>query len=154
MIDYRKCYSASKQSGGDIGLELIHEWDYLTELFGMPERVNMYSGKYSDLEITSDDIAIYIAAYNSMLVSLSLDYFWRYTKREIELYCDDEVIVGDFTKSEIRFLKSGKVISLQEERDSYQLRELGYFLNLDDEYNNQNTILHAFDVLKIAKGIL
>lgn len=154
MIDYRKCYSASKQSGGDIGLELIHEWDYLTELFGMPERVNMYSGKYSDLEITSDDIAIYIAAYNSMLVSLSLDYFGRYTKREIELYCDDEVIVGDFTKSEIRFLKSGKVISLQEERDSYQLRELEYFLNLDDEDNNQNSILHAFDVLKIAKGIL
>ena len=72
----------------------------------------------------------------------------------VELYCDDEVIVGDFTKSEIRFLKSGKVISLQEERDSYQLRELGYFLNLDDEDNNQNTILHAFDVLKIAKGIL
>lgn len=154
MTDYRKCYSASKENGGDIGLELIHEWDYLIELFGFPKRMNMLSGKYSDLEISSDDIAIYIAEYGTMLVSLSLDYFGRSRKREIELYCDDDVIVGDFVKSEIRFLKSDKAIRLPEERDSYQIRELEYFLSLNNEECNPNSISHAFDVLKIARGIV
>ena len=154
MTNYRECYSASKKNGGDVGLELIHEWDYLVELFGFPQRMRMLSGKYSDLEISSDDIAIYIAEYKTMLVSLSLDYFGRSRKREIELYCDDDVIVGDFVKSEIHFLKSDKAIRLPEERDSYQIRELEYFLSLSNEECNQNSISHAFDVLKIAKGII
>ena len=152
--DYRQCYSADKQNGGDVGLELIHEWDYLVELFGMPQRVNMLSGKYSNLEITSDDIALYIAEYKDMLVSLSLDYFGRYARRDIELYCEDEVIIGDFIRNEIRFLSSGKVISLQEERDSYQLKELKYFLAIQSEKDNSNKIIHAFEVLKLAKGII
>lgn len=150
--DYRKCYSASKAKGGDIGIELIHEWDYLTDLFGMPEQVNLLSGKFSQLEIDSDDIALYLGQYKDKVVSLSLDYFGRIARREIEFYLPDEVIVGDFIKSEIRYLKSGKIVSLKEDRDVYQRAELEYFLDLQNEAENVNSVKHAVEVLKIAKG--
>ena len=39
------------------------------------------------------------------------------------------MVVGDFIKAEIRFLKSGRVIGLAEERNEYCLREIGYFFD-------------------------
>lgn len=41
-LDYRKTYSAHKDMGGGVSIDLIHEWDYLTYLFGWPERVHSY----------------------------------------------------------------------------------------------------------------
>ncbi len=152
-INYRNCYSAKKSQGGDIGLELIHEMDYITDLFGIPETIKMIAGHYSHLEITSDDIALYIAEYQDKLISIHLDYFGRIPKREIEIYCQDEVIVGDFINRQIILKRSGEIISLPEDRDNYQQKELEYFLTLDKNTENINTLNHAFDVLKLAKGV-
>ena len=61
--DYREVYSAKKSLGGGVAIDLIHEWDYLTYLFGFPEEVFNLQGKFSHLEIDSEDISIYIARY-------------------------------------------------------------------------------------------
>ena len=42
-VDYRTVYSAHKDMGGGVTIDLIHEWDYLVELFGKPEK--MYNFK-------------------------------------------------------------------------------------------------------------
>ena len=68
-----------------VSIDLIHEWDYLTWLFGFPDEVCNFRGKYSDLEIDSDDHSVYIAKYPDKQISLSLDYFGRIERREIEL---------------------------------------------------------------------
>ena len=67
-VDYRNIYSADKQKGGGVTLDLIHELDYLTDLFGIPERSLHVQGKYSDLEITSDDIRINWRKYISTIL--------------------------------------------------------------------------------------
>ena len=38
-VDYRTVYSAHKAMGGGVTIDLIHEWDYLVELFGVPEQL-------------------------------------------------------------------------------------------------------------------
>ncbi len=154
-IDYRETYSAHRELGGGVSIDLIHEWDYLTYLFGMPTNVSCYMGKVSDLEIDSDDYAIYIAQYKNMIAELHLDYFGRKSIRNIELYTDEDTIIGDLINSQVRFLKEGKLIDLTEDRDAYQKRELAYFVDLITKGGeSQNDIANALQVLELTQGIL
>ena len=41
-VDYRLVYSASKEKGGGVAIDLIHEWDYITYLFGFLKRCLVY----------------------------------------------------------------------------------------------------------------
>lgn len=151
--DYRNTYSAHKNLGGGVAVDLIHEWDYLTELFGMPRHVYYSGGKFSHLEIDSDDLAVYIGVYDKLLVELHLDYFGRSVERKLTLYMRDEVIEADIENSRITYLVSGKIIHLPEDRDEYQKRELLHFLDIvDGKCSNDNSVKHALDVLKIAKN--
>ena len=65
-IDYRKNYSAHADAGGGVRIDLIHEWDYLTALFGFPDKVYSISSTISELEIDSEDIAVYIAQLQTL----------------------------------------------------------------------------------------
>ena len=152
--DYRTTYSAHKDMGGGVSIDLIHEWDYLTYLFGWPEKVYSLIGKKSNLKIDSDDYAIYIAEFEDKVAELHLDYFGRKTIREVQLFTKDDTIVGDIVNNQIRFLKSGKEIDFQEERDDYQKRELSYFLDMIFENKVQeNSYYHGINLLKLTQGI-
>lgn len=152
--DYRKTYSAQKALGGGVSIDLIHEWDYLTYLFGIPERVQKFIGKKSDLEIDSDDYAIYIAEYSDKIAELHLDYFGRKTIRKIQLFTKDETIIGDIANNKISLLVAGKEIDFHEERDDYQKRELVQFLSL---IFREIPIIEGFhrgiDVLALTQGM-
>lgn len=151
-VDYRKVYSAKKELGGGISLDCIHEWDYLIYLFGFPEKVLNIQGKYSELEIDSDDISIYLAKYKDKLVELHLDYIGKDTRREIELITEKGLIVADFIKNEIRFSYKDKV-TFENDDDEIYIRELEEFLMMIEQKRvNTNNIEHAYEVLKIAKG--
>ena len=151
-IDYRETYSARKDMGGGVSIDLIHEWDYIHYLFGKPNEVINFKGTYSDLEIDSDDISIYIAKYESMLLELHLDYFGRKPIREIQLFTKNDTIVGDLINSSVTFLNENKNISYGENRDDYQEKEIEYFFDLiEGKQNNHNSIIDAIETLKIAK---
>lgn len=151
--DYRKTYSAHKELGGGVAIDLIHEWDYLTDLFGMPEKVLYVGGKFSDLDIDSDDLAVYTGVYKKRIIELHLDYFGRKTVRELTLYTSEDVIRADLVNGKINYLKSGETVDVHEERDNYQKRELQHFLDIvDGKVINDSTVDHAVKVLKIAKN--
>ena len=153
--DYRDTYSAHKNLGGGVSIDLIHEWDYLTYLFGWPEQIKCFVGKKSNLEIDSDDYAIYIAEFENQIAELHLDYFGRKTIREIQLFTKDETIVGDIANNKITFLTSGKVIAFNEERDDYQKRELEHFLDMIQGKDTvENGYDHGLKVLELTQGIL
>lgn len=151
--DWKKCYSAHQDMGGGVDIDLIHEWDYLTYLFGFPQKVHSIHGRYSDVTVDSCDNAVYIGAYSQMSVSLHLDYFGRVSRRELEIFTSEDVLVADFIKGRIDFLKSGRSIDVVQERDEMQCAELEYFLSIKDEQENNNTIEHAMRVLRLARGI-
>lgn len=153
--DYRQTYSAHKELGGGVSIDLIHEWDYLTYLFGWPEKLCTMIGKKSDLEISSDDYAIYIAEYPNMIAELHLDYFGRKTIREIQLIAKDETIIGDLVNNKIFFLNSGREIDFQEERDDFQKRELVHFIDMiSGNTSLDDGFAHGLKVLKLTQGII
>lgn len=147
--DYRKVYAADRTSGG-VKLDLVHEFDYLVALFGLPRRHFLAEGRFSDLEIACNDTVAYVGEYADKLVELHLDYHGRTAQRYVELNVADEVVRCDFLKSEIGFLKSGKVILLSEDRNEYCKHEIGYFLRFaEGTVGNINSVRHANAILNL-----
>jgi|SRR5690554_966865 len=151
-IDYIDNYSAKRIMGGGVSLDLIHELDYLRFLFGRPERVFNLRKKVSSLEIDSEDISLYILDYKDKTGEVHLDYFGRLTRRGIEVFMEDEVIIGDLINNSVRFLKAQKEITFSDEEDFY-LREMRYFLSkaLARE-KTFNEVEEAYDTLKLSEG--
>ena len=152
-VDYRKTYSAHKDMGGGVSIDLIHEWDYLQYLIGFPERAYSIIEKRSGLEIDSDDVALYIADYGDKTAEIHLDYFGRVPIRKIEIFTKEDTVECDLLTDTISFLKSGEQIILTEERDDTQARELEAFLDMiQGKRENTNDIEHALNTLILAKG--
>lgn len=153
--DYRQTYSAHKDMGGGVSIDLIHEWDYLTYLFGWPEKVSSMIGRKSQLEIDSDDYAIYIAEFANMIAELHLDYFGRKTIREIELFTKNDTILGDIANNKVTSLRENKVIDFHEERDDYQKRELLHFIDMIIQRSEvEKGYEHGLKVLELTQGRL
>ena len=151
--DYRNVYSAKKDLGGGVELDLIHEWDYLTWLIGFPQVVKSIVGRKSSLEIDSNDIAVYIAEYKDKVVEVHLDYFGRVPVRKMELICEDDDIIVDMVENCIICRKTGENLHFEEDRDDFQKKELKHFFDiLSGDAVNDNSIENALEVLKIAKG--
>lgn len=148
-IDYRTVYSGKKAMGGGVALDLIHEWDYLTYLFGMPETVYGFKGGYSELEIDSDDLAVYIGKYPDKIIEVHLDYFGRVATRKLELYCKDYKIEVDLLKNRIQYDGEAYKQLIFEEEDFY-LEEMSFFFDIiDGEKSNINSIEHAKKILEL-----
>ncbi len=153
--DYRNLYSASRQLGGGVSLDLIHEWDYLVYLTGFPQNVKSMISKKSKLEIDSDDIAVYIAEYPDKIVEIHLDYFGRKPMRQIELFMEDDTITADLNQHYIRWMKAEKEVRFTEQRDDYQQAELVHFFKIAaGQTPNDNGLETACRMLQTARGEL
>lgn len=151
-VDYRQTYSAKKELGGGVSIDLIHEWDYLYYLFGEPDEVCSFKGKYSDLEINSDDLAVSMARYSDKIAEIHLDYFGRSPIREIQLFTADDIITGDLINQKVSFMKSQKIINFGEQRNDYQKKEIEMFMDIfEKKAENPNDLHTALKVLKLAK---
>lgn len=153
--DYRKTYSAHKDMGGGVSIDLIHEWDYLTWLFGMPTECKQMISKVSNLEIDSDDLAVYIGRNDKTSFELHLDYFGRQTIRTLDLFTEKDTIHCDLIGGTVSYLKEGKTVKLESERNAFQMKEIEHFFEIiNNNTDNDSTPEHAYRVLKIAKGEL
>ena len=152
-VDYRTVYSAHKAMGGGVTIDLIHEWDYLVELFGVPEKLYNFKGTYSDLEIDSDDLSVYIARYPTLLAEVHLDYFGRGYRRSIELFCHDGSYLADFGAGTLP-LPDGTVQHYEEDVNRRYEREMEYYVDyaLTGSGESCNPPALALNVLKLTLG--
>ena len=150
--DYRQSYSARRNLGGGVILDLIHEWDYLVWFWGFPETSTCITGKFSALEIDSEDVALYIAKTKKTVIELHLDYFGRKPKRMLEIFFNDDFIEADILNKEIKSIKMDNIIKFNETRDDIQLKEIKHFFSMIEENEiNDNALDKALKVLKIAQ---
>ena len=110
--DYRKTYSARKDTGGGVLLDLSHELDYVQWLAGTINIEHKISKKVSDLEIETDDILLLSGrSASGAYVHISLNYFTRKPVRQIlidgegislqaNLFTKELSVYEDDTKSE------------------------------------------------------
>lgn len=150
--DYRQTYSAHADLGGGVDIDLIHEWDYLTWLFGMPNICQAVVGKFSALEIDSNDTALYVAKNDLMTFELHLDYFGRKTQRTLDIFTQNDTIQCDLIAGTITYLKEGKTINVNAERNAFQMAEIKHFFNIaEGRIENDSNVEHGVKVLKLTK---
>lgn len=150
--DYRQTYSAHKDLGGGVDIDLIHEWDYLTWLFGMPTQCYGIAGKFSDLEIDSHDTALYVAKNEHVTFELHLDYFGRKTQRTLDIFTVEDTIQCDIVSGVVSYLKEGKTLRFNSERNDFQMAEIKHFFDIvEGRVENDSNVAHGVNVLKLTK---
>ena len=151
--DYRQTYSAHADLGGGVDIDLIHEWDYLTWIFGIPTQCLGIAGTFSNLEIDSNDTALYIAKNDKMTFELHLDYFGRKTQRTLDIFTQDDTIQCDLIAGTISYLKEGKTINVNAERNAYQIAEIKHFFDIaEGRIENDSNVEHGLKVLKLTQS--
>ncbi|MFT4855353.1 MAG: putative dehydrogenase [Algoriphagus sp.] len=137
--DYRVGMSASKEKGGGVMLDLVHEFDYLRWLLGKPRKVASFYQTNSQLEIETEDLAdVLIQFENGINGSIHLDYH----QRKLIRFC---IITGE--RGTIKWdLAARKVIlthhdhSIEEFEFSNFERNDRYLQVLDAFFNNPGDV--------------
>ena len=115
--DYTKSYSASSSKGGGVLRDLSHELDYLQFLFGNWEHMTALGGKFSQLEIDSDDHYSFIYQTKQVpLVTLQINYLDHIMQRMLIINTDKVTYKADFINNTLQ--KNDEFLQFDLGRDS------------------------------------
>ncbi len=150
--DFRVIYSANKIMGGGVHLDLIHELDYCCWLFGFPISRQCLQMNKSSLEIDAIDSARYLFAYDEYNASITLNYFRRDAKRQIEIVTSEDTLIIDLLLNKVTSNISGEILFQSDQSiiETYT-KQIAYFVN---QLKTGNVLMNNFDyainVLKLA----
>lgn len=150
-VDYKQVYSANHKMGGGVHLDLIHELDYITWLFGKPLHTQALLRSNSSLKIDAIDYANYQLCYPDFTASVLLNYYRRDARRTCEIVLEDSTILVDLQQQKVWRDKTLVFSSEMDPLHTYK-EQMKYFLSAikDDSGYIMNDIQTAFDVLKIC----
>jgi predicted dehydrogenase len=95
-IDYRRSYSASRELGGGVVLDLVHELDAARWILGEFDSVVAVGGHMSSLEMSSEDaVVIGLTRARGPVVAVGLDYVARRPVRRYEFYGEKGTLTWD-----------------------------------------------------------
>jgi predicted dehydrogenase len=95
-VDYRNTVSAQKILGGGVLLELSHEIDYLSWIFGDLQYLQSVMGTIGHLDIDVEDFAsAHFVTSAGVPISLTMDFLRRGKSRECVVVCHDGTLKWD-----------------------------------------------------------
>ena len=155
--DYRDGMSAKIAAGGGVILDLIHELDYTSWLFGPIARVACFADKLSSLEIETEDTAAILLKFQSGAIgTVSLDYVQRFPSRTCRIIGELGTILWDYHGQKVDWYQDNNK-SWEEfdysgfERNDRFLAEMQHFLAcLNGEETPKVDLAVGLSVLKVA----
>ena len=150
--NFREIYSANRSMGGGVHLDLFHEVDYITWLFGLPHKSNRIIRNASSLEIDAIDYANYSLEYEEFAANIVLNYYRKKPKRTMELVLSDRAILIDLVNNKITD-DSGNVIFhfVDFNMNQTYFDQMNYFVEcLKEKVKPMNSMKESIDVLKVV----
>ena len=145
--DYRESYSSKRREGGGVLRDLSHELDYINFLTGKWITLTAFGGKFSNLEIDSDDVfKVIIETINCKSLSLELNYLDKNPKRYINLISEEYSIYADLINNKLIINEKAEFIEM--EPNQTYIDEHKNFL-----YDNGNDLCSLQEGLEITKMI-
>ena len=162
--DYRQGVSAQRKLGGGVLLELSHEIDYLTWIFGSVKSVTGYINKLSDLEIDVEDLAHCFLSFKGIpsgqevQATLNMDFIRKDPIRQCTVIGEKGTLNWDGIKNKVTIFndKEGwKLIYGQEEDIDLSYRaQLIHFLDcVENDKEPMITGISAMETLKVIEAI-
>jgi predicted dehydrogenase len=162
--DYRKSVSAQKSLGGGVLLELSHEIDYLSWIFGKVNWIKAHISKQSDLEVDVEDSAYVILGFEKMdgialTVSLNIDFIRHDITRKCFVIGENGTLLWDGIKGEVKFFeKSGKhwktLFLSNPDRDFTYIEEIkSFFLSIEVNIKPSVTGEDGLQAVNIVESI-
>jgi len=101
--DYRHCVSSRQELGGGALLELSHELDYLTWMFGEMETVFSLVSNTNTLDINVEDSvdAFMVSAESMLPIHVHLDFLQRCPSRFMKIAGENGVILWDLMLNKV-----------------------------------------------------
>ncbi|WP_139452893.1 Gfo/Idh/MocA family oxidoreductase [Campylobacter armoricus] len=151
--DYRQNYSAKKELGGGVLLDLSHEIDLTFYFFNHLKLLYSQNLKISELKINSDDFAFLALKAKKKLIHIRLDYFSKFIKREIVFCSKEKSYKADLILNRLFvFDKNGLTEEKKYENDTINtLKNMHKAILKKDE--NLCTLNEAFKVLKLCDKV-
>jgi len=157
--DYRKFYMAHKNQGGGVLLDTSHEINYLQRLFGKVKSIQGIVGKFSNLEITSDDLTLSILNFkNNIIGHVHLDLLQFEKSRSFKIIGTKGVIEGSLATNNIKIFDNIKKKAVEKKINynfnNIYLTQLRQFWSLIKNKNsNLCTGEEAYHTMQIIEGI-
>jgi predicted dehydrogenase len=101
QADYRSQVSANKSLGGGVLLELSHELDYLTWLFGRFDRVFCIASNTGLLEIDVEDHADILLSRDGLTAQVHMDFLQRRASRSFKVVGEAGTLLWDLIANSI-----------------------------------------------------
>lgn len=150
--NFRSIYSANASMGGGVHLDLFHEIDYTTWLFGLPNESKSTLKSNSSLNIDSLDYANFILGYDIFTANIILNYYRRKPKREIEIVFENETWKVDLINNEIKNDKNELLFQdITFNISNTYVNQLEYYIaSLKNNKTPMNSLEESIEVLKIC----
>jgi len=143
--DHLKNYSAFRNQGGGVILDLSHEIDYAAFLFGEIRDLRGIFGKVSSVTVDSEDFADMTIFHDSSVTNVHLNYFSRYPRREIFVDTEELTLRADILNHKLEITKDGRTRTqhFSVQRDDMYLSQLKYFFDHLDNTAMENDLSSA-----------
>lgn len=130
--DYRNSYSASAEQGGGAILDLSHDLDYICWLTGSWQKVAAIGGRFSDLEIDSDDVfSLLFNTERCPAISIELNYLDRKGRRRMVVNTESHTYEADLVNN---------ILTIDDEQINFSLDRDSTYKEMHKAllYNNAN----------------
>lgn len=149
-LNFRNIYSANKEMGGGVHLDLVHELDYLYWIFGQPIDTKITLKNNSSLHISAYDYANYLWEYKEFCISTILNYYRPVPKRSMEIICDSGIYNIDILKNSISRNDMTIFSSNQQIKDTYKDQLLFFIDNILTKKVVFNPMNEGYNILKLC----
>jgi len=163
-IEYKSSVSAQNFLGGGALLELSHEIDYLSWIFGKVDWVKSHVSKQSDLEIDVEDSALVILGFkefegSKLTASLNIDFIRHDVTRKCFAIGEKGTLHWDGVKGQVELFKKSKkdwelLFSLSPDKDFTYTEEIkSFFSSVESNIKPNISGEDGLEVVNIIESI-
>jgi predicted dehydrogenase len=151
QADYRQSYSARPELGGGVLRDLSHELDYVLWLLGPWRRLAALGGRFSSLEIASDDSqALLLELERCPLATVQVNYLDRVGRRDILINTDRHTIRADLVAGALSIDREVHAFTV-ERNDTYRAQHQAMLTGDDDRLCRLDEGLAVMNLIDAAE---